>query len=146
MGKMGGNHTLLNHCFQHLYGDLNAKLVEVVLLLGNVLATMMMKIGGIGRYEFPLPAFFLLTGARAGPQLLQFVQNNLHYVHFAMVHRALHTAKHIVHINVKWEEKSLVFSNLCIVSKSPKLRCWARESLVKTYLQPDQTRQLCSVM
>ena len=63
------------------------------------MATMMMK---IGRYEFPLPAFFLLTGARAGPQLLQFVQNNLHYVHFAMVHRALHTAKHIVHINVKW--------------------------------------------
>ena len=102
MGKMGGNHTLLNHCFQHLYGDLNAKLVEVVLLLGNVLATMMMKIGGIGRYEFPLPAFFLLTGARAGPQLLQFVQNNLHYVHFAMVHRALHTAKHIVHTNEKW--------------------------------------------
>ena len=52
MGKMGGNHTVLNHCFQHLYDDLNAKLVEVVLLLGNVLATMMIKIGGIGRYEF----------------------------------------------------------------------------------------------
>ena len=85
-------------------------------------ATMMMK---IGRYEFPLPAFFLLTGARAGPQLLQFVQNNLHYVHFAMVHRALHTAKHIVHINVKWEEKSLVFSNLCIVLKVQCKSCAA---------------------
>ena len=119
MGKMGGNHTLLNHCFQHLYGDLNAKLVEVVLLLGNVLATMMMKIGGIGRYEFPLPAFFLLTGARAGPQLLQFVQNNLHYVHFAMVHRALHTAKHIVHINVKWGREVTDVLQLVHSFKSP---------------------------